>query len=112
MRPPTDLQRLMHIADLVAQTALSELADAEQEVRQLETEIARINQRRLDCLDQNQTPQNAQLVLKYSRFQLKRRKECLTRLSILEASRRQKFRLAQRAEGRRQALRKLIDQAS
>lgn len=108
-----NFSRLLQIADLKADMALADLADATAQTRRLTNMIADIDAEIALVLGKNFSTSGDQFIaIKFADMRRTRRAELMSQLARAELTRKAKLKVAQSEEGRRMAITRLRDQAS
>ena len=106
------LVKLSRIASLLADRACQELAEATEACQIIEAELAEMADAQAQMLSRPTTVQDGAVIAGLQALHHRRRMRLLQQLAAKQAVRLEKLTLAQKAEGRRQALDQLHDQAS
>ena len=106
------LGRLLQIAEMKADRALQDLADANSERERVTYEIKVINDQVRSALENAQDPVSQNHALRYAEMKREHRRELIAELARAELQRKVALKAAQQEEGRRIALEKLRSQAS
>jgi hypothetical protein len=103
---------LLQIAEVLADRACMELSAATKACSDLEAELQKLKDAHASTLAAPVDPANGAILANLQKHQSLRRIALMQKLAAKQAVRLEKLRLAQQAEGRRQALQELISHAS